>query len=526
MYRMQRSTAIIALLVLVASALIGLAPAAAQDGEQDPGDVPQLYPPSGPYAVGRTTYAWTDESREEMHTEDEDDLREIAITVWYPAETAESPDPLAAAPYMPQPMAAFFETANNLADGRLQAVRANAVQDAPLADAQDSFPVLVFDPGFSATPFQYTLMIENLASHGYVVFGMSHPYVTALTVFPDGRTVEALNGNQLRSTWVPQDIYDGEFEGAWYPDTAFVVEQISALDDDDPKGLFTGRLDTIQYGMLGHSQGARTISAVCYDDPRCAAALNMDGTYSAAVELDFTRPYMIMSADNGVETFITTFESSLEALAQGFYVMMIPHTHHNSFVDTAFWAPLVMATPPDGTGAAQIAVLDYRTYAAAFFDKHLRGQDVPLLAGGSAEHPEVFILNRVEPVAPPTAGAEPQAASTGSNQGDIAVGSADVWHYEGRAGEVLDVRLLADRPADNTDQEQRVQYNLLDTLLVVRDPEGALLAANDDMTRHMTNSQLRGLALPTDGTYTIEARAWASTTGGGYTLVIEPQDAE
>lgn len=518
MLRLRHGAAIIALVILLVAAI----PATAQDGAQGPGDVPQLYAPSGPHAVGRTTYAWTDTARDEVHTEDPDDRRELSVTVWYPARpAADAPR----APYMPRALAELFETVNGLSAGRLQAIRANAVQDAPLADEPATFPVLVFDPGFSATPFQYTVLLEELASQGYVVFGMSHPYASAMTVYPDGRAIEALHGDRLRSIWAPRNVYDGEFTGAWYPDTAFVVAQIRALNEDDPQGRFTGRLDVAQYGMLGHSQGARTISAVCYDDPRCAAALNMDGKYSAAVQLDFARPYMFMSADNGVDEFITLFDSGLEALGAGYYVLMIPRTHHNSFVDTAFWAPLVMETPPEGTGAAQIALLDYRLYAAAFFDRHLRGLDVPLLDGGSAEHPEVFFLNRLEPVTPPTAGADPRAAETGAQHGTLAIGAADVWHYDGRTGEVLDIMLLADRPADNADAEQRAQYNLLDTLLAVRGPDGALLAANDDMTDRMTNSQVPGLELPADGVYTIEARSWGNATGGGYTLVIEPQNA-
>ncbi len=523
MLRLQRGAAIIALATLVLSALAAVTPATAQDGTQGPGEVPQLYAPTGPHAVGRTTYAWTDATRDEVHTGDPDDRRELSVTVWYPAQVT---DDAARAPYMPPLMAEFFETLNGLPAGRLQAIRANAVRDAPLSDAQATYPVLVFDPGFSATPHQYTILVEELASQGYVVFGVSHPYATAITVYPDGRVIEALSGDHLRSVWAPQDVYDGEFAGAWYPDVTFVVAQIAALNEDDPQGLFTGRLAVEQYGMLGHSQGARTISAVCYDDPRCAAALNMDGTYSAEVELDFARPYLFMSADHGVGAFIEMFDTGLEALGAGFYVLMIPRTHHNSFVDTAFWAPLVMESPPDGTGAAQIALLDYRLYATAFFDRHLRGLDVPLLDGGSEEHPEVFFLNRLEPVTPPTADATPRTAQAGAQQGTIAVGAADVWLYEGRAGEVLDILLLADRPADNTSREQRVQHNLLDTLLAVRGPDGTLLAANDDMTHHMTNSELRGIKLPADGTYTIEVRSWGSATGGGYTLVIELQDAE
>ena len=63
-------------------------------------------------------------------------------------------------------------------------------------------------------------------------------------------------------------------------------------------------------------------------------------------------------------------------------------------------------------------------------------------------------------------------------------------------------------------------------MLVVRGPDGSLLAVNDNMGGGFTNSALHGLTLPDTGTYTIEVRSWANRTGGAYTLVITPQDAE
>lgn len=514
---MVRSKRIAVLMLLVFGLMASVLPVQAQSGGRS-GDMLQMFPPSGAYAVGRTTLVWTDASRPEVHTEDPDDLRELPVEVWYPAEPDEDAE---FAAYMPEPLAVFFEEVNNLGTGRMQAVRANAVLDAPLASDQDSYPVLIFDPGFSASAFQYSVILEELASQGYVVFAMSHPYVTAMSIYPDGRAVEAMGGDHLRTLWVPQDVYDGEFYGAWVPDTSFVVEQMIALNADDPVGRFTGRLDVETYGMVGHSQGARTISEVCYRDPRCAAAVNLDGSYSAEVDLGFDRPYMFILADNGVEDFITTFQSGFEALGAGYYVLMIPKTQHMSFADTAFWVVLTLDEVPEGTGAGQIALVDYRLYITAFFDKHLRGLDVPLLDGASDQHPEVFFLDRREPIIPATAGADPQPAVTGGNLGSIVVGAADVWTYDGAAGEVLNLLLMADRPADGADEEQRAQYNLLDTMLVVRDPSGSVLAANDDMLTGMTNSELRGLILPEDGTYRIEVRSWASKTGGGYTLILE-----
>ncbi|HEX3052141.1 MAG TPA: hypothetical protein VHP83_15890 [Aggregatilineaceae bacterium] len=483
-------------------------PAQAQDSFQ-------MVSPSGPYRIGRTAFQWVDESREEVHTEEEGDFRELLVEAWYPAApTADAQF----GPYMEPDMAALFAAQVGQPAETVSAILSNAYPDAPLADDLVTYPVVVFDPGFSPAPRQYSVIIEELASHGYVVFAVSHPYVTTVTVFPDGRVIEPINSNRLSTLWAPRDIYDGEFEDVWVPDTTFVLDQIEALNDSDPR--FAGRLETSRIGMVGHSQGARTVSEVCLRDARCVAAVNLDGNRSAAVEFKLTKPYMLLLADNGVAAFANTYQFGLEAMASDFYVLMIPQTNHMSFEDSVFWVPVVSGTTDAaGVESAQIVLLDYREYIRAFCDQYVRDLTDPLLEGPSDSHPEVFFLRRDEPITPPTAAAEPQAAVLGGNTGELALGEADVWIYEGQAGEIIDFMLMADKPADGATVEQAAEYGLMDTLLVIRAPDGSILALNDD-TGMSTNSTLEGIELPADGPYTIEVRTWESQTAGGYTLVL------
>ncbi len=505
---------LISLMGILPGNLPGKLPAHAQ------GDTPapRLIPPSGPYAVGRTMVSWVDESREEIHTPEAGDFREVPVEIWYPAE----PEPGAELGlYYEDELADLYAKAVGLDNGRLNTVLSNSYPDAPLASEASTYPVILFDPGFSAAARQYTIILEELASQGYIVFSPSHAYVSMVTYFPDGRVVTALDADHLMSLWAPRDVNFAEFEDMWVPDVRFVLDQIEALNENDPQGRFTGHLDTDHLGLVGHSQGARTISEVCYLDDRCDAAINLDGVRSASVDLGLDKPFMFISADYGVDSIATPIQYGMQALSSDFYVLMIPRTKHMAFADAAFWLPLIYdGEQPQGIEAAQIAVLDYRLYITSFFDKYVRGKDVPLLDGPSDAHPEVFFLSREEPIPSPTAGVEAQPASLGSVRGTIPVGGAEVWTYEGHAGETLDMMLRADKPAANANQEQREQYGLLDTTLAVRNPDGSLLFANDDEGLG-TDSSVEGLALPVDGTYQIEARSWESQTGGDYTLVIQ-----
>jgi hypothetical protein len=502
---------------LVIAVLLGLAaPVRAQRPAQ-------IIPPSGPFAVGHTAFRWVDSARPELHTENPDDARTLLVDVWYPADPAPGAAP---APLFGPELAGLYSQMLGLEGNPIAAIRANAIPNAPLARADAPFPVIIFDPGFSESPRHYTILIEDLTSRGFVVFGLSHPYVTAIVEFPDGAVIEPVTHTQLARLWAPSDIYEGEFRGMWVPDMLFALDQIAALNRPVIGGMFAGRLDLDRLGLIGHSQGARTAAEVCLLDSRCRGAINLDGAHSAGVELEFDKPYMRILADNGIDAFVANFKYSLEALASEYYVLMIPHTQHMSFVDAAFWQPLVIDRPSQSLIVGQIALLDYRVYVSAFMERIVMGRETPLLDGPSPEHPEVFFLNRTAPIDPPTMGAEPRiAAPGGDNRGELAVGTADVWLYDGRAGEVLDLWLMADRPAGQASQAQRAAFDLMDPMLVVRAPDGSLLAANDDMGAS-TDSLLRGVALPGDGTYRIEARTWGNQTGGWYTLVLTTDRAE
>lgn len=495
-----------------AAVLLGVAAPVAAQGPA------QLIPPTGPHAVGHVAFRWVDSARPEAHTEDSDDARALLVDVWYPAEPAPGAAPV---PLFGPELAGLYSQMLGLEGNPVADILANAIPGAPLASGEDPYPVIVFDPGFSESPRHYQVLIEDLASRGFVVFALSHPYVTSMVEFPDGEIIEPVTHSQLARLWAPRDIYEGEFREVWLPDMLFVLDQIAALNRPLVGGMFAGRLDLDRLGLIGHSQGARTAAQVCLLDRRCRGAINLDGAHSAEVELELDRPYMRILADSGIEGFVADFEHGLEALAADYYVLMIPHTQHMNFVDAAFWQPLVMEQPAESLRMAQLALLDYRVYVSAFMEQYVMGRASPLLDGPSPDYPEVFLQRRTAPIEPPTARAEPRSAMPGGeNRGELAVGEAHVWLYEGRADEVLDLWMMADRPAGQTDQAQRAAFNLMDTLLVIRAPDGSLLAANDDLGA-TTDSMLRDVTLPEDGTYRIEARTWSNQTGGWYTLVLE-----
>ncbi|MEL6149915.1 MAG: hypothetical protein AAFR56_09850, partial [Chloroflexota bacterium] len=112
-------------------------------------------------------------------------------------------------------------------------------------------------------------------------------------------------------------------------------------------------------------------------------------------------------------------------------------------------------------------------------------------------------------------------AQPGANRGEVYYGAAQAWQYNAQAGEVLTLEVNADQPANEADQRIRLEQNLLDTLLIVRDPSGDIIAEADDIEEAArTDSIIERLSLPVTGVYTIEVRSYDDLYAGTYTLNI------
>jgi predicted dienelactone hydrolase len=133
--------------------------------------------PSGPYSVGTFEYSITDDSRKERYAPARN--RELYAEVWYPADKSAADG---------FPVRTLFQelyegdyTQQSLLFGYLRHVPTHSHVHAPVAAPDDGpFPVLLFNHalelGFTS---QNQLLMEHLASHGYVIFSIAHPYQSA-----------------------------------------------------------------------------------------------------------------------------------------------------------------------------------------------------------------------------------------------------------------------------------------------------------------------------------------------------------
>ncbi len=72
-----------------------------------------------------------------------------------------------------------------LADDTRKGVLA-ADENAPLTDAAANRPVVIYSHGYTSFLGQNTALMEELASHGYIVYSAQHTYDSSPVVFPNG----------------------------------------------------------------------------------------------------------------------------------------------------------------------------------------------------------------------------------------------------------------------------------------------------------------------------------------------------
>lgn len=276
--RFKHLLAVVLLLVIVGATLPQLVHAQDDTGIEFP-------IPSGPYAVGRVDVEWVDASRPELFTDDPNDVRDLVVTVYYPADV---PTDAVPAPYTSDEIAA----AVGLPSVLIEQMHTHVFADVPAVDA--TFPVLLFSPGMEMMPIFYSSLLTELTSQGYVVVAIWHPYSVAATPYPDGRLV-AINEAGIPS-FADDPAAEAERVGAvWVGDMRFVLDQLAHLNADD--ALLAGRLDLERIGAFGHSFGGATSVQAAYEDERLDAAINMDGTmFGEVVEQGSRVPFLMLQS--------------------------------------------------------------------------------------------------------------------------------------------------------------------------------------------------------------------------------------
>ncbi len=249
-------------------------------------EIPQIPRPSGPFGIGRMGFDWTDPSRSDDY--DSNRRRELMVYFWYP--TAKSPEAkgqylpgaaqMDAKPEIQKLMSGEFGDAwTAIVSGE---VSSHAIEHAPIANnSRRPFPIVIFSHGIGGTGFEYTVLIEDLVSHGYVVASIEHTYTAGAVWFPDGRIVAQRDDSPPaglsqpeRMQWMKR-VSMGINEGA--ADVRFVINRLAQINSDKQQFGLAGAIDLTRVAAMGHSGGAEFAARACQQDSRIKACVDLDG---------------------------------------------------------------------------------------------------------------------------------------------------------------------------------------------------------------------------------------------------------
>ncbi len=347
--------------------------------------------PTGNYGVGKTQYYLIDHNRKETNIRN--GHRELMLHIWYPIDKQKS---LKKSPYDHNALTNIQEFIKQQSRIPLWCLygllytKTYAQDNAPITHNKKTFPVIIATHGAGPMIQQYSWLFEELASHGYIVIGINHPYMAALTRFPDGRVVKGLLNEKIKEGKETTRIWKQEQLEIAGQDIKFVLDSLSNFNEQHSWPLYK-KLDLEHIGILGHSAGGSLAMKMCLEDNRIKAGIGLDsGTRGNPDSIPFSTPFLVLLGENSRHMRTAKGQEDYKKLVKlnslpgmSMTLIMIKNIGH-SFTDLPLLlnSTLLMRTLSKfinskididaPLGQACKALKTANTHVVEFFDEHLK----------------------------------------------------------------------------------------------------------------------------------------------------------
>ncbi len=286
--------------------------------------------------MGVLDFELVDSERKGVLLASAEEPRRLLVRVWYPAENIDGIKPR---PYYTKEERGTTAGWLGGALGMpfifkyMAYAKTNSYENAPLLAGAASLPTIIYSHGYMSFAGQNTVLMEELASYGYVVYSVQHTYESAATVFPNGDIVKPDSNilNEIIEDATSEDIaqstkdaFGGETfdirragqvrmrekaiaKGGrivtrsapiWIADRIFVHDALEKGEAPAAVADIVASSNLQHTGELGMSFGGSTTGGVCLVDRRCVAAANLDGgNVHVPIDVNMPAPFMMFYSD-------------------------------------------------------------------------------------------------------------------------------------------------------------------------------------------------------------------------------------
>lgn len=284
--------------------------------------------PSGSFFVGRSHFCFEDRLRKNPFPHTPESFRVVPLFIWYPSDdvTDCSPTNYITGAVKDNLAKIFPKIAN------IPTILTNSYENSPVSLKKDNFQIILFNHGYCAHMEQNTVLMEHLASQGFIAVSIGHPH-EGIMDYPDGtsspmdqsifdKLMVDIQKNSQRGEEIENLLKrdDQSFDDIlqltkelnvfggyrtknveiWVQDIKFAIDQLEKLHSGNIPSQFKAKMNLSNgIGILGHSFGGNAATLACSRDNRIVAAINCDGTMYGGFssENTFNKPLLFMYND-------------------------------------------------------------------------------------------------------------------------------------------------------------------------------------------------------------------------------------
>ena len=256
-------------------------------------------------------------------------------------------------------------------------------------DPQQHFPTALFSPGLGESRLLYNAICQSVASSGFNVISIDHPYDADIVEFPDGELVYAAN--------ISTEPLFEKAVAVRVADARFVLDSAESIL---PQARYPGNSSVI---FFGHSMGGATAVQAASEDARILGALNLDGGMFGSVLSDgLQKPVLLMNSAIHNQTTDPSWAEIWPRLSGPKLQLTVRDSLHGTFTDLPLLADVlgINKTLPPGSLNPLLGSINGKTalqvihrFSAAWLQYVASGKVSEVLAGPTKNWPEVEFTN-------------------------------------------------------------------------------------------------------------------------------------